>query len=92
MKKLWDVAEAAEFLGCSETTVRRLIASGQLASVNVSARLTRLDPTDVEIYLESRKTRAKALQEQQRTAGRRRREPQRGGLNNSGYWPGMKVV
>lgn len=90
-RKLWDVAQAAEFLGCSETTVRRLIASGQLPSVNVSARLTRLDPADVEIYLESRKTRARVLQQQQ-TGRRPRKEPQRGGLNNSGYYPGMKVV
>lgn len=92
MRKLWDVAQAAEFLGCSETTVRRLIASGQLPSVNVSARLTRLDPADVEIYLESRKTRARALQQQQKTGRRPRKEPPRGGLNGSGYWPGMKVV
>lgn len=92
-RELWTVAQAAERMGCSEDTVRRLISSGKLPSINVSARLTRLDPADVEIYLESRKTRAGALQEKQKANGRRPwMEKPRGGLNNSGYYPGMKVV
>ena len=35
---------------------------------------------------------ARALQQQQKTGRRPRKEPPRGGLNGSGYWPGMKVV
>ena len=92
-RELWTVAEAAEHMGCSEKTVRRLISGGLLPSINVSARLTRLDPADVEIYLASRKTRAGALKEKQKTKSRRPwMEKPRGGLNNSGYYPGMKVV
>ena len=91
MRELLTVAQAAEALQCSEDTVRRLIRAGQLPSVNVSARLTRIDPADVQIYIESRKRKVTALQQQQKR-GRRRAEAPRGGLNNSGYWPGMKVV
>ena len=87
-RELWTVAQAAAALQCSEDTVRRLIRAGQLPSVNVSARLTRLDPDDVSRYIESRTVRVAALQVKQS----RTREKPRGGLNNSGYWPGMKVV
>ena len=89
-KELWTVAQAAEYLGCSEDTVRRLIRGGQLPSVNVSARLTRLFPEDVEDYLQSRRVKAAALRRQTRVKG-----PscaRLGGVNNSGYYPGMKVV
>lgn len=87
-RELWTVAQTAAALQCSEDTVRRLIRSGQLPSVNVSARLTRIDPADVSRYIESRTVRVNALKGKQR----RTREKPRGGLNNSGYWPGMKVV
>ena len=87
-RELWTVGQAAAAMQCSEDTVRRLIRAGQLPSVNVSARLTRIDPDDVSRYIESRTVRVTALQVKQR----RTREKPRGGLNNSGYWPGMKVV
>lgn len=90
MRELWTVARTAEALGCSEDTVRRLIHSGQLPSVNVSARLTRIFPEDVEEYMESRRIRAAAIRKKNR--GRAGREPRLGGVNNSGYTPGMKVV
>lgn len=89
-RELWTVGQAADFLQCSEDTVRRLIKSGQLPSVNVSARLTRLFPEDVEIYLRSRTARAEALQ--RKSGGRRGKVTPLGGINNSGYFPGMKVV
>lgn len=90
-RELWTVGQAAQALGCSEDTVRRLIASGQLACVNVSVRLTRIDPDDVAAYIESRRRKVAALQQAQKRP-RRHKEPQRGGVNNSGYTPGMKVV
>lgn len=92
-RELWTVAQAAEHMGCSEKTVRRLLEAGRLPYINVSTRITRIDPVDVEIYLESRRVRAGALQEKtKKTARRGVREKPRGGLNNSGYYPGMKVV
>lgn len=92
-RELWTVAEAAEHMGCSEKTVRRLLESGKLPYIRISARITRIDPGDVEIYLESVRVRAGALQQKQKAKGRRPwMEKPRGGLNNSGYYPGMKVV
>lgn len=88
-RTLWTVDQAAEALGCSKDTVRRLIAAGKLPSINVSARLTRLDPIDVYTYIEARKRKVSALQRQTRGKGT---APRRGGVNNSGYYPGMKVV
>lgn len=88
-RNLLTVAQAAERLGCSEDTVRRLIHGGQLPAVNVSARLTRLFPEDVEAYLRSRTMRTAALQKKNRP---RMICDVRGGINNSGYYPGMKVV
>lgn len=91
-RELWTVAQTAEALGCSERTVHRLVESGQLPSVNVSVRLTRIDPDDVAAYIESRRRKVAALQQAQKKPRRRNKEPQRGGVNNSGYYPGMKVV
>lgn len=88
-RTLWTVGQAAEVLGCSEDTVRRLIAAGTLPSVNVSVRLTRVDPIDVYTYIEARKRKVSALQRKTRGKGP---APRRGGVNNSGYYPGMKVV
>ena len=91
-RELWTMAQTAEALGCSERTVNRLVESGQLPTVNVSVRLTRIDPDDVAAYIESRRRKVAALQQAQKRPRRRNKEPQRGGLNNSGYYPGMKVV
>lgn len=91
VRELLTVAQAAEAMQCSEDTVRRLIRSGQLPSVNVSVRLTRIYAVDVQNYIESRRRKVAALQAQQ-ARGRRKKEKPLGGLNNSGYWPGMKVV
>ena len=88
-KELWTVAQAAEALSVSEDTVRRLINGGQLPAYQITPRTTRLDPLDVYAYLDSRKKRAGALQ--RKTRGRKPAEI-RGGLNNSGYYPGMKGV
>lgn len=88
-RELWTVAQTAEYLGCSEDTVRRLIRAGKIPAVNVSARLTRIFPEDVDVYLRSRGARVAELQKK---TGRRTRVAPLGGVNNSGYWPGMKVV
>ena len=46
-----SVANAAARVGVSTKTVRRWIASGQLAGYRVGARLLRVDPDDVDQML-----------------------------------------
>ena len=87
-KELWTIAQAAEAMAVSEDTVRRLIGQELLPAIRVSPRCTRLDPLDVYAYLDSRKRKAGALQRK----ARGRPKEVRGGVNNSGYYPGMKVV
>lgn len=91
MTELITRAEAARMLTVSEDTVDRLIKSSMLPAYRVSARIVRLDRADVLAYLEGRQQRASALQNGRRKS-RSRGEPVRGGVNNSGYYPGMKVV
>ena len=79
-------AQAAELLTVSEDTIDRL---GQLPAYKISPKITRFDRADVEEYLASRYVKAKELQRKTRV---RRPEQFRGGVNNSGYYPGMKVV
>ena len=51
---LLTVREFARFLGASEKTVRRLIASGQLRCVRFG-RAVRIDPGDVSRWLSAHK-------------------------------------
>ncbi len=51
---LLTVRQVAVYLGVSEKTVRRLIASGQLRCIHIG-RLTRIDPGDVSRWLSARK-------------------------------------
>lgn len=82
-------AQAAELLTVSEDTIDRLVKSGQLPAYKISPKITRFAREDVEEYLQSRYVKAKALQRKTRV---RRPNEFRGGVNNSGYYPGMKVV
>ena len=91
MTELLTRAQAAELLTVSEDTVDRLIAGGKLPAYRISPRVVRLDRADVLAYMESRRQRASELGKKI-TRIRSRQEPDRGGVNNSGYYPGMKVV
>ena len=91
MTELLTKAQAAELLTVSEDTLNRLIAAGKIPVYRISDKVTRLDRTDVLVYLEGRRQRADALSRAQKSRPRRT-EPKRGGVNNSGYYPGMKVV
>lgn len=82
-------AQAAELLTVSEDTIDRLVKSGQLPAYKISPKITRFSREDVEEYLASRYVKAKELQRKTRV---RRPNEFRGGINNSGYYPGMKVV
>ena len=69
-------AQAAELLTVSEDTIDRLVKAGQLPAYKISPKITRY-------------VKAKELQRKTRV---RRPNEFRGGVNNSGYYPGMKVV
>lgn len=51
---LLTVRQVAAYLGVSERTVRRLIATGQLRCIHIG-RLTRIDPGDVSRWVSARK-------------------------------------
>lgn len=44
----WTIADAADYLGTSPSTIRRLIARGDLAAYRYGPRLIRIDPEDVQ--------------------------------------------
>jgi excisionase family DNA binding protein len=53
--RLLTVAEAAQFLGCSETNVYALIDSGDLPFVSIGKRKGyRLDQMDLEAFIDRR--------------------------------------
>ena len=91
MIELITKAEAARILTVSEDTLYRLIRAGMLPVYRISAGITRLDREDVAAYMESRRQRATAIG---RKSNKVKMVPEvyRGGKNNSGYVPGMKVV
>lgn len=46
-------AECAEFMGCSEKTIDRLVANGKLTAYYITPRAARIDLIEVEHYLRS---------------------------------------
>ena len=42
------VAEAADYHGCSEKTIRRAITDGRLRAYRVGPRMIRIDPRDLD--------------------------------------------
>lgn len=88
MTELLTKAQAAELLTVSLDTLDRLIRAGKIPVYRISDKITRLDRADVIVYLESRRQRATDLARKQKA----RPAVIRGGVNNSGYVPGMKVV
>lgn len=45
---LWTISDAAEYLGCSTDTIRRMIARGELKAYRYGPRLIRIDPRDID--------------------------------------------
>ncbi len=83
-------AECAEILQVSETTVERMIASGQLPAYRISRAVTRINKADLMAYLAQRQIKAAALR---RSAGvKDLRKRKRMEARPCGYIPGMKVV
>lgn len=90
MTELLTKDQAAEMLTISVDTLEKLIAQGLIPVYRISPKVVRLDRADVLVYLESRRQRATDLARKQKV---KTRPPViRGGVNNSGYYPGMKVV
>lgn len=58
-KRLYTIAEAAQYLGRSTWSVRRLIWSGEVPEVRVGRRI-HLDIKDMEAFIERNKLREKA--------------------------------
>jgi excisionase family DNA binding protein len=50
-RKYISLDEAAEFLGVSSKTIRRLVSSGDLRAYRAGKRLVRLRSSDVESFL-----------------------------------------
>lgn len=51
-KRRWVTqAEAAQYLGITDRTVRRLVASGELKAYRLGPRLLRIDQADVDALL-----------------------------------------
>lgn len=82
-------AEAAEILRVSETTVERLIASGQLPAYRIARACTRIDKADLLEYVRGRAAKTSALQKKTRA---RRPSQTRYAAGDHVYKPGMKVV
>lgn len=87
--ELIKAAEVAEMLGVSEETVKLITKAGILPAYRVTVKLTRYDRADVEEYLRQRRTKAAALARYTRV---KKPTEFRGGVDNSGYYPGMQVV
>ncbi len=56
--RLIRLNEVAELTNLSTATLRRLIRSGQLPAVRPSSRSIRIADTDLQTFLERRRTRA----------------------------------
>lgn len=87
---LMTKAQVAELLAVSETTVERLIRGGQLRAYRIGPHCTRLDREEVLRYVRSREIKVAAARRSVRVLGPK--DLRRGGVDNSGYYPGMKVV
>lgn len=64
--QLLTIPETSERLRCSDNTVYRLIASGELPAVDIAPRgsrssKTRVDESDIAAYIDAKKRTAKQL-------------------------------
>jgi excisionase family DNA binding protein len=56
LKRLYSISEAAEYLGRSTWSIRRLIWAGELPSVRARGRV-HVDLRDMEAFIENNKVR-----------------------------------
>jgi excisionase family DNA binding protein len=50
--KLWSVAQVSGRLQCAQSTVRKLVADGELRASRISARTIRISESDLQAYLD----------------------------------------
>lgn len=50
-RRLTSIADAAAYLDCSERTIRRRVASGQLTAYRLGPRLLRIDLDELDAAL-----------------------------------------
>ena len=88
--KLLTKAEAAEYMRISTDTVEHLIKLGILPAYRISKTCYRIDETDLDEYLESRRTRFAAIPSAVKM--KEIKAKQRINALPCSYVPGMKVV
>jgi excisionase family DNA binding protein len=54
VSKLLSVAQVGAKLQCARSTVRKLIADGELRASRISSRTIRISETDLQAYLDGR--------------------------------------
>lgn len=54
VSKLFSVAQVSVKLQCARSTVRKLIAEGELRASRISRRAIRISEADLQIYLDRR--------------------------------------
>jgi excisionase family DNA binding protein len=57
VRELFSYQEAAQVLGVSERTIRRLVREGLLPVVQLGSRVRRIDPDDLAAVIDRAKTR-----------------------------------
>lgn len=89
MTRFYTKSELCELFAISDTTLERIVARGELRPVIISRRM-RFEQSEVERYIESCRVNPKPAPVQ---TPRQKQQPRTAyGINNSGYYPGMKVV
>lgn len=54
VSKLLSVAQVSAKLQCARSTVRKLVADGELRASRISSRTIRISEADIQTYLDSR--------------------------------------
>ena len=58
VSKLLSVAQVSAKLQCARSTVRKLVADGELRASRISSRTIRISEADIQAYLDSRANRS----------------------------------
>jgi len=54
ISKLLSVAQVSAKLQCARSTVRKLVADGELRAARISSRTIRISEADIQVYLDGR--------------------------------------
>jgi excisionase family DNA binding protein len=56
--KLLSVAQVSAKLQCARSTIRKLVAEGDLRALRISSRTIRISEADLQVYLDGRANRS----------------------------------